>query len=207
MKFNSNLFNRLRACHQHVETTISKTPTGSNIKTYHFSDSTFIVYELFNDDPMQTYSAIISQISSISSFYTDQKLPLRGSLSFGKIIYGDNIVIGKPVVKAVSNEQLPAAPIFWTPYEELPSSIADTFLSEITEEDLSKHTIQTKTPDYKRLGRIIWPHPVGDFFKFVSKNRLHYMLKGPSGPAIAWDRAYNLLIELKSHYAKVNFYE
>ena len=170
--------------HEFIKTRINDNP---NARVFYFSDSIFLIYKI--DEPNEKgkiLNILINDIRKIMGCFIELELPLRGALSYGEVVYSENVVVGKPIVTAYQTELKVPCPLFFIPSCE----IEDT---EHKLRDLSQDNILKLKKEIPKYGRFVCPFPIEEYYDSVRKYFHNYAKNGPDEPAKAWGKALEYL--------------
>ena len=165
--------------------------------TYIFiSDSTCLVYPApENSNRLANLDRCAEDVSEIMTLFLEEGLPLRGSAAFGEVAYGDRILVGRPVLRAVSLEKSIPFPLVVVPLSELyPSGKSPTELDNWGRFTLQKIAVR---PTGQLHALIIFPSNLDSFAEKVRRLLDRYLTFGPPEVAVAWALASE---HLQAHF-------
>jgi hypothetical protein len=150
------------------------------------SDSTCVVYPVGDvNDKIESLNRCAGAVSGIMDFFFDRDLPIRGCACFGQVVFGDNILVGSPVLRAVELEKLLPFPLVAVPLREMyPRGTKKR--SEL--EDWGRQTLEriVVRPDGQMYACLIFPSQLDAFGRYVDEKLEHYLTSGPTGAASGW---------------------
>jgi hypothetical protein len=149
------------------------------------SDSTCLVYPVqAAADKMSVLDRCAGNVSEIMDLFFARDLPVRGCASFGEVVYGDNILVGPPVVRAVELEKSLPFPLVVVPLREVyPRGERRNEL-----EDWGRYTLQQVAvrPDGRMYAYLIFPSKLDEFGRYVAENLERCLTSGPPAAAAGW---------------------
>ena len=157
-----------------------------------FSDSVFLFYQVTdNKNHLVVLQKCIDDLITLMGIFVKEELPLRGGMAYGDVIAGQNILIGKPVIRAVQNEGLIDAPLILLPASELLDNSLLMYGHRPKLED-----IDLKNNESMR-GKLISSFPKDDYIELILKKYEHYVVNGPYQIAPKWDKANKFITKHK----------
>lgn len=161
------------------------------------SDSTCLVYPVSDQTEMMSeLDRCASDVSRIMDLFFERDLPVRGCVTFGEVVYGDNILVGKPVVRAVKMEEALPFPLVVVPLREVYSP--ETGRSEL--DDWGRHTLADDVvvrPEGRMSAYLIFPSLLDEFGRYVADNLKQRLTFGPPNAALGWALANEYLTKYR----------
>jgi hypothetical protein len=151
------------------------------------SDCIFLFYPVHDIKYIvKTIQKCIDDTKEILSIYLDNKLPLRGGIAYGPVIFKDRLLIGDAVTRAARYEKWISAPVVLFPEIEIFNRVPEFALSRIPSEFFKS----TQLRDGRRISaRLIIPAHTEKFEETIDRNAFHYLIHGPYDVAQVWDDA------------------
>jgi hypothetical protein len=178
----TSVLNRLVECFKRIERELGS--SSKVLRIFEFSDSIFLFHSV--EDSQNKYVVLqecIEVMTKVMGIFVDNKLPLRGGISFGTVSMTNNLLIGKPVVNAVTYEKLVPAPLLLLPGCECISKTGSLSLHPLAPRGFSK--IELKDGSIVEA-KLFYPSPPDDFVQMVDQMCRQYSLVGPWKFAQAW---------------------
>jgi hypothetical protein len=149
------------------------------------SDSTCLVYPVpHRTDALACLDQCAADVSEIMDLFFKSGLPVRGAAAFGEVAYGDNILVGRPVLRAVNLEKSLPFPLVAVPLHEIyPSGRKRSELEEWGRCTL--HQIAVR-PEGKMHALLIFPSELDEFAQYVEGTLDDCLTTGPPAVASAW---------------------
>ena len=174
---------KLSSCYKNTNKILSFV-TETAPQLFVFSDCLFIFFPV--NAPEKKSVILHKCIESTSQVLTknmDSDLPLRGGISYGRISYSFNMLVGVPVLKAYHDEQSVSAPLVILKKE---------YLLQIEGDNqgllpFCDHIIKMK--DGITKGCFIYPHRKKRYHEYVKNKFDYHATYGPPGVAAAWFEA------------------
>lgn len=186
----SHVIDLLHAGHDYIQVLFA----GRLDKVYVrlISDSIFLVYRVSEKgDKAAVLQECISDTQKLMGYFADIELPLRGSIAYGNICIGENLILGKVVLRAVRSESLLPAPLVLLPLKEI-NDIPDP------DKPMGVERISIKG-DGMITGILIQPMPVDSLIRLAYKYANKYCLNGPYVVGRVWQDAYMYLKSYKKN--------
>jgi hypothetical protein len=149
------------------------------------SDSIFLIYEV--DSPTNAATVLkhcLEDLPWLMSTFVNLKLPLRGGMARGEIHLEDDLLVGRPVARAVKYESMIAAPFVFLPRLEL--------------KDLGGHEPSGVAPIPVKggglvSGLLVRPHPSDGLVRLAREAAQHHLTYGPPDIARIWFEALSVI--------------
>lgn len=186
----NDLHIRLKTCHEKVAQKIVMLEE----KTFKiiFSDSLFLFYIVTNEENKhQVLKQCISDIRSILSIFAEQDLCLKGGMAYGQVIYGNNILLGAPVLRAYGYEREMIIPLVLLPLKEV-----------LEYEKNEKYAYLPQMNDCRLknggiiYGSCILPRKLKAFTQLAKTKYEEYRITGPYDVAHRWKQALDFVKNL-----------
>ena len=146
------------------------------------SDSIFLVYHVTKKEERAKVSQeCISDTQKIMADFAGLKLPLRGSIAYGEVCIGENLLLGDVVLRAVHTEAMIPAPFVLLPKREM-EGLANTDIPNRIEKIPIKG-------DGLIAGVLVHPMPMDSLLHLAREYAERYCTKGPYALAKVWDDA------------------
>jgi hypothetical protein len=143
------------------------------------------------DKVLQQCYADVQQIVRI---FAEHNLPLRGAMSFGRVAWDVERLVGQPLLSAYSWEGKVPAPVVLIPQRDcMPSPDAE--IPDVSLKDFRVVVLKDGTPV---LAHVLLPRPLDEFVKLVDKKVQHHLVWGPSNAARSWYELSNFIRQYAS---------
>lgn len=155
---------------------------------YAFSDSVFLLYEVASPvEKLQVLKRCREDVEELLGIFADEKLPLRGGISFGEVNFGPFVLIGQPVARAVEYEGRLRVPLVLLPAKELGDAEAGGigFLPKMEDVELKDGHLMH--------GVLISPIPIDSLIELADEEFLETRIHGPYHVASVWKEVLSVL--------------
>ncbi|MFA5056225.1 MAG: hypothetical protein WC562_08700 [Dehalococcoidia bacterium] len=153
------------------------------------------------DSRVDVMQQCIGEIREVMAIFSDCEVPLRGGIAYGKVIYNENSITGKPQERALLYESVAPAPLVLMGAREcMPDPEKQTH--DCVKEYLSPafprfQEIKLKKKNTVRdgcmMGALFYPSPRDNFLRMVHDKYLYHGTWGPPEVAVAWSEAYHFI--------------
>lgn len=154
--------------------------------TYSFiSDSTCLVYPVHSvHAKMDILDRCADDLARIMDVFFRADLPVRGCITYGEVVCSDNIIVGRPVLRAVEFEKSIAFPLTVVPLREVYAAGARRSALD----DWGRFTVEqiAVRPEGHAYAHIIFPSQLDEFGVYVERKVEMHLISGPAPVAMAW---------------------
>ncbi len=155
---------------------------------YTLSDSVFLLYEVPSPvEKLPVLKRCREDVEELLGIFAEEKLPLRGGISFGEVIFGPFVLIGQPVARAVEYEGRLPVPLVLLPAKELADAAGEgiVWLPNMTDIDLKDAHLMH--------GVLLSPSPIDPLIGLAEEELLETRIHGPYHVAKAWSETLSRL--------------
>lgn len=150
------------------------------------SDSIFLIFEVVTDkEKPSILQTCVEDVQWLMSKFVDLRLPLRGGISYGKIYFGDDLLLGDAVVRAVRHEAMIPAPFVLLPVNEMDGLSRSEFPNGITK-------VPVKGDGLIKCA-LIRPNPIDGLLELAKELSDKYCTSGPYPQGKVWSDALDYI--------------
>ena len=180
--------NKLHDGHSKIQQRFADKTDCVNIRV--ISDSIFLIFKVAEkEERAKVLQECISDTQKIMADFAGLKLPLRGSIAYGEVCIGENLLLGDVVLRAVHAEAMIPAPFVLLPKIEM-EGLANTDIPNRVEKIPIKG-------DGLITAVLVHPMPVDSLLHLALEYIESYSTKGPYALAKVWNDVLDYINKIK----------